>query len=58
MNFIEYLLERLTENSTWRGIILLLTAIGINFTADQTAVIASAGLSLVGAINVIRKEKK
>lgn len=57
MKFIEYVLARLSENSTWQGIILLLTGIGINIDPDQSTAIIGAGLSLVGLINVFRKEK-
>jgi len=56
MKLIQYILDRLSENSTWRGIILLLTAIGINLNPDQSAAITGAGLSVVGLINVFRKE--
>jgi hypothetical protein len=55
MNFI---LERLTENSTWRGIVLLLTAVGVQVDPTQTNAIVAAGLALVGLINVFRKGSK
>ena len=58
MNAINYILDRLTENSTWRGIILLATAIGLKLDPDQQAAILTAGLALVGAINVFRKQAK
>jgi hypothetical protein len=57
MKLIEYILARLAENSTWRGIILLLTALGINLNPDQSGAIIGSGLSLVGLINVFRKDK-
>ena len=57
MNILNIILERLTENSTWRGLILLGTALGIRLEPElQTQMIAS-GLALVGVINVIRKGK-
>jgi hypothetical protein len=55
MNFI---LERLTENSTWRGLVLIATALGVQFDPTQTNAIVTAGLALVGLINVFRKGKK
>jgi hypothetical protein len=58
MDAINYILDRLTENSTWRGIILLATAIGLKLDPDQQAAILAAGLALVGAINVFRKGSK
>ena len=58
MDAINYILDRLTENSTWRGIILLATAIGLKLDPDQQAAILAAGLALVGAINLFRKQAK
>lgn len=52
------LLEKLSENSTWRGLILLATAFGVNIQPDLQGAIIAAGLGLVGLINVIRKDKK
>jgi hypothetical protein len=53
---IDYILDRLSESSTWRGITLLATATGIVLSPEQVAAISAAGLALVGAINVFRKE--
>lgn len=53
---IEYLLNRLAENSTWRGIVLLLTALGVALSPEQGEKIVAAGLAIVGAINVFRKQ--
>lgn len=57
MNILNIVLERLTENSTWRGLILLGTALGIRLEPELQTQIIAAGLALVGAINVIRKGK-
>lgn len=53
-NAIDWLLERLSENSTWRGIILTLTGLGIAIDPDRIAAITAAGLAIVGLINVFR----
>lgn len=53
--FITWLLDRLAENSTWRGIILVLTAAGVHLSPELAAQIISAGLGLVGIINIVRK---
>ena len=55
MKLLDWLLERLSENSTWRGVILLVTALGITVEPDKAAAITAAGLSIVGVINVFRK---
>ena len=57
MKALLYILDRLGENSTWRGIILLVTAIGLKVDPEHQEAIVAAGLGLVGAINVFRKGK-
>jgi len=55
---LNYLLDRLSEASTWRGMAFIISAAGITLVPDQANAIAAAGMALVGAINVFRKEKK
>jgi hypothetical protein len=55
---IEWFLARLAEQSTWRGVILLITAAGVQLQPNQAAGIISLGLAAVGLINVFRKETK
>jgi len=57
MNILNTLLSRLTENSTWRGIILVATALGLKLDPQHQEAIIAAGLSLVGLINILRKGK-
>lgn len=52
---INVTIDRLGENSTWRGIILLLTSLGVVLTPDQAAKIVAAGLAVVGVINIFRQ---
>ena len=52
---MNWLLKRLQEVSTWRGIILLLTAIGVKLEPDLAEAIIAAGLALVGIINIVRR---
>jgi hypothetical protein len=49
---IDYILARLSEPSTWRGIIWIATAFGLALSPDQQEAIASFGLTLVGLISV------
>lgn len=51
---LDWILSRLSENSTWRGIILSLTGLGITIKPDKVAAITAAGLGIVGLINVFR----
>ena len=53
---MNWLLKRLQEVSTRRGIILLLTAIGVKLEPDLAEAIIGTGLGLVGVINILRRE--
>ena len=55
---VGWVLDRLGEPSTWRGIVAVLTAAGVTLDPDQAAKIIAAGLSVIGAINIFRKEAK
>lgn len=55
---MNYLFDRLKEDSTWRGILMLLTAAGVHLDPSQANAIIALGLSLVGLINVFRKQAK
>jgi hypothetical protein len=48
-----YLLERLKEPSTWRGITLLLTALGIPLAPGVADLVISAGLAVSGLIGAL-----
>lgn len=50
-----HIAARLSESSTWRGLILLASSAGIAIDPDQSGAIITAGLGLVGLINVFRK---
>lgn len=53
---LSYILARLGEASTYRGIFALLTAVGLALKPEQAAAITSAGLALIGVINVFKKD--
>ena len=53
----QYILDRLKEPSTWRGIIMLLTAAGIPIAPEMQSVIISAGLALAGLIGAVTPDK-
>lgn len=56
MKVLDWLCARLSEESTWRGIILIATAAGATLKPEMWQAITSAGLGAVGLINVIRKQ--
>lgn len=45
-----YLLARLQEPSTWRGLVLIATALGAVLSPDQQEAIVTAGLLVAGLI--------
>jgi hypothetical protein len=57
MKLIEIALQRLSENSTWRGLILLATSLGVTLDPALQNQIVALGLAAVGLINVVRKGK-
>jgi len=57
MKIVNIILERLSENSTWRGLLLIATAVGVKLNPELQTQIITTGLSAVGLINVIRKGK-
>lgn len=52
-----YLVNRAKEASTWRGIILLLAAVGVPIAPAMADAIVSIGLALAGAVGVFAADK-
>jgi len=52
-----YILARAKEPSSWRGLFLLLTAIGIPVAPQLADAIITVGLSLAGLIGVVAPDK-
>lgn len=55
---MRYILDRLKEPSTWRGLISLVAIFGIKIAPEQAETIMTAGVSIYSAINILRKEQK
>ena len=53
----DYILARIKEPSSWRGIFLLLTAIGIPVAPELADAIITVGLAIVGTIGVVAPDK-
>ncbi len=47
----------LGEASTWRGIIFVLTAVGVQLEPEQQTAIITAGMALAGLLGVFFKRK-
>jgi hypothetical protein len=54
---LDWVLARLSETSTWRGIILVITAAGVTIRPELANQIVALGLAVVGLINIVRKER-
>lgn len=53
----EYIKARLKEPSTWRGIILILTACGVPIAPGISDVVITVGLALAGGVGVVAPDK-
>jgi len=53
----DYLLERAKEPSSWRGLMLLLTAIGIPVAPELAEAIIAVGLALAGLVGVATPDR-
>ena len=47
-----FIMARLKEASTWRGLIGLAMAVGLQVTPDQATSVISVGMAVAGAIGV------
>ena len=54
---VEYIIARLKEASTWRGIIGLLTAMGVTISPELIDKIIAAGMALMGVVGMFFKDK-
>ena len=52
-----FLLARGKESSTWRGLVALLTAVGLTLSPEQSEAIVALGLSVIGALGVFTADK-
>lgn len=55
---LAYLKEQGREASTWRGLVLLLTACGANLSPEQREAVITAGLGIAGLIGVVFPDRK
>ena len=55
---LDYIFSRLSEASTWRGLIALATALGVAISPEQVAAIIAAGMAVMGVIGAFTKDKK
>lgn len=53
---MNYILQQLRQESTWRGIIALAMALGVALDPAQQEAIIAAGLTIIGLINVFKRD--
>lgn len=54
----DYLLDRMREPSTWRGVVLLLTALGVPLAPGVADAIIAAGLGVAGLIGAVVPDRR
>ena len=54
---MNYILARLHEPSTWRGLVLIVSALGAALSPDQQEAIVTGGLLLAGIIGAAVPDK-
>jgi hypothetical protein len=54
---MQWLLDRLTERSTWIGVLTLLGVVGVSVSPEQKELIVSAGLALGAVVLAFTKDK-
>jgi len=52
----EWVLDRLKEKSTWKGISILAGLLGVALAPDQLEIIGTSIVAIIAAIEVLRKE--
>ena len=54
---MKYLLERLKEPSTWRGMVAVATGLGVGITPEQANAVVAFGLTIIGLIGAFFPDK-
>lgn len=56
--FFKYIIARLAEASTWRGLVMLGMAAGLKVEPAMADQIVAAGAAVAGAIGMVMPDKK
>lgn len=54
---MKYILDRLKEPSSWRGLVMIATAFGVSVNPELMDSIIAAGTGLAGVIGFVFKDK-
>ncbi len=55
---MKYIFNRLTERSTWLGVIALVTACGVQLETALAEQIIAVGMAVAGLVGIATKDKK
>ena len=55
-NLLSAIVDRFKQESTWRGLIAIATASGIQFNPEYSEAIIATGLFLIGTINFAKNK--
>ena len=50
------LLTKLKQESTWRGLIIIIAAFGVKLAPDLQEAIVGTAVAIVGLINILKKD--
>ena len=53
-----YVVNRAKEASTWRGVVMLLTAVGLKITPEMADAIISVGIAVAGLVGMLLPDSK
>ena len=53
-----YVVNRAKEASTWRGIVMLLTAVGLNISPEMADAIIGVGIAVAGLVGMLLPDSK
>ena len=53
-----YVVNRAKEASTWRGVVMLLTAVGLKITPEMADAIISFGIAVAGLVGMLLPDSK
>jgi hypothetical protein len=54
----QVIVDRLSEPSTWRGLFMIATAVGVAVSPEMQNAIVALGMSIVGLIGVLTSSKQ
>lgn len=57
MSISSFFISRLREPSTWRGFILLATALGVSISPELSEAIVALGLAFAGGVAVVTPDR-